>query len=896
MKNKNHKAKSEYRIISSKLEQYRAITSNPSLIINTIFSALRANDLAAAKLLFKLLPNYKELIPSDKLWDFVYLLVKEDVNHGTVKFILDNINKDIVGELSSKKTTLLDGAVCYGAMKNAQLLLDNGANKIINNTDAAGNTVLIKAIKMNNAPMAELLLKYKAHANSSQGGYSALAHAMLQQNDKIKLALIKAGAKDTKENIARIKEIVASGALKIVSEKLKPIKFEEYEKLYCEGVANCYKGVFAADNRGNINFLNEAITKIKKSIQLQIEQNQLNVPNLQILFDLSNIVVSDKNEALTDFIIEIATKCDLHTILCQVHNNLNSKKILIGDVFAALSHAEQAKIALDKIAPGSIPESALLELSHNVHFNFGTVLIPIDPHKAVEHFIKALGYNKGDRTTIVYLHELYSALGQRDKASEVLKLVKNQNDSDLLSMHSTLTSKKLTKNEIDVISNTYNFDPRFGKAKSPENLQGISDNIKVEKLVANKEFESAVKYCSQKLENTDIYTFFENNEQLALYLTKLLKVYISFNAFDKGSQHLEKLYEQFPILKNHTHPALKYLEFVILQGAGKAEEADKILAFLNSKIEFGEELNRYASHANKLTFYHAIEKHDFTKAKLYIPYLGDNVNKEAVAKLLSTLEITKNQSSGVEEIESAKSEQEYRKDEPDAHEAELSDINLLVENITEDTASDLKKFDPKLIHQYFQRQKQNLIKQQYELVNNRDEVVSWSYLGSEYSSNDQGVYAVIGKQDFYATIDSKVEDKLDKDQLKQFTSAIKKGLVSKLENSVGIKFIPGKLVELKINDDLRLYTKEICKNIDENADNVSSNKKYLIVFTQKGNHDKVAKAANDCKLEVIESSDLGKESDNLANPATSNTVFDNKEDDGGYYDKECDVAIIGDGD
>ena len=59
----------------------------------------------------------------------------------------------------------------------------------------------------------------------------------------------------------------------------------------------------------------------------------------------------------------------------------------------------------------------------------------------------------------------------------------------------------------------------------------------------------------------------------------------------------------------------------------------------------------------------------------------------------------------------------------------------------------------------------------------------------------------------------------------------------------GVKFLENRIVELKINEDLRLYNKKIYKNPDG---------EYLIIFDHKGNHEKVQKAQNKGFIKIIE--------------------------------------------
>ncbi|WP_341756818.1 MULTISPECIES: hypothetical protein [unclassified Candidatus Tisiphia] len=155
----------------------------------------------------------------------------------------------------------------------------------------------------------------------------------------------------------------------------------------------------------------------------------------------------------------------------------------------------------------------------------------------------------------------------------------------------------------------------------------------------------------------------------------------------------------------------------------------------------------------------------------------------------------------------------------------------------------IANLDPKAIHAYFQQQKQALLKKSVDTAV-KEQPSIWCIGKDIYTSNQQDVYSIEGKPNFYAKIDQNLLNKLDHQLLKQFENALSKGLIDKDHKSNGIKIIPNKLIELKTPEDYRLYTYQIYKN---------SQGKYLIYFNKQGDHNDIKKAVRSSKgLEIIE--------------------------------------------
>lgn len=75
----------------------------------------------------------------------------------------------------------------------------------------------------------------------------------------------------------------------------------------------------------------------------------------------------------------------------------------------------------------------------------------------------------------------------------------------------------------------------------------------------------------------------------------------------------------------------------------------------------------------------------------------------------------------------------------------------------------------------------------------------------------------------------------DKFDQKIWHTALEKGFTTRAKGTNGVKYLDKKILELKINDDARLYTKIVHKNNQGN---------YLAVFDKEANHKEIKKILN----------------------------------------------------
>lgn len=198
----------------------------------------------------------------------------------------------------------------------------------------------------------------------------------------------------------------------------------------------------------------------------------------------------------------------------------------------------------------------------------------------------------------------------------------------------------------------------------------------------------------------------------------------------------------------------------------------------------------------------------------------------------------------------------------------------------------LLNLTPKEIHEYFQQKKQACLEKDILKCHSQGGPELWHIdKHTTYNSDTSNhFFPINGKEGFYAAIGNKVLKKIDHTLLSQFVSALEKGEITKNTHNNGIKFIAHKLIEVKINDDMRLYTDTIYKN---------ENGKYIIVFNKLGNHLDVSKAAQNSKLKVLKTSSTNQfffATDENADE--QNFVQDLKEDNN---ELDSDIELSGEG-
>lgn len=154
----------------------------------------------------------------------------------------------------------------------------------------------------------------------------------------------------------------------------------------------------------------------------------------------------------------------------------------------------------------------------------------------------------------------------------------------------------------------------------------------------------------------------------------------------------------------------------------------------------------------------------------------------------------------------------------------------------------LDLLDPKIIHEFFNRKK----KIEIHYRDNEEHEEYWNFnQNNVIKSTQDNVYKVsYFNKNIYVTIDKQLFSSLECVHQEAFTRAINNGFVTQSKGKNGIKIINGKLIELKINQDIRLITKNIWTN---------DHKSQLIVFEERKSHQEIKKILSETKIIQITS-------------------------------------------
>jgi Ankyrin repeats (3 copies) len=489
----------------------RSEGSNPDILSRYLTYSLTANDLQAVKLILQQSQGPKKIMSKEELYYILGILVKDDNYNKIIEFVLKQIDPTVAAHRGGEiHATLLDETIYYKAVKNAKLLLDNGAKVNISNIDDEGNTPMSKAIIAGDPAMVQLLLEYKPDLKIKPHGLSYVQRAIIHKNDEIKLLLMKAGApKLNIKETTNLKKLLENGAIKVDPNAIPQFSIDEKSKLYYEGMANFIKAVYGPKN--NINFFKEAVTKIKTSIELQIKTSSFDSNRLKTLADIYTIFKSKQSEELMQFVIDIAEQWKLIHILVPFYNTLIIENNSTGKTMIALKYGNLAIEKLQMFAHNksgiAIPEDVVKLLAHHTYYNLGLVLKHIDRPKAKESFIKAHSYNPGDQDTLSEIFEICLILNDHEEAFTYMNQIADPDYKDLAIINATMESTILSKEDIDILLNKYNFFARFSNgdqllnSSNNDALHDLYTNIRINKLIANKGYEEAINYCTYFLDH-----------------------------------------------------------------------------------------------------------------------------------------------------------------------------------------------------------------------------------------------------------------------------------------------------------------------------------------------------------------------------------------------------------
>ncbi|MCC8399289.1 MAG: hypothetical protein LN563_01750 [Rickettsia endosymbiont of Platyusa sonomae] len=626
-------------------------------------------------------------------------------------------------------------------------------------------------------------------------------------------------------------------------------------------MADFYKAVLSEKN--NEEYFVSAINVIKSFIGQLAEPSEKMpyiINSLETLVRLYKHYQYQDSAELQKYLIDKATPFGLYNILTGLYNIMCVEYLEVADDNNAIKYAEYANnylIKSSKKLPGETYKKSL----YDILFNLGLAWKHSDIAESLKYFAQAEKLTPDDQEAIIEQLNHYINNDDINNAAKQIAKIKDSAIRELYQImlnivgsapnFSILTAlenhaKTLTDTALQNLS-TIMLQFASKQDTSLAELLGtffqnntlkdqrayltIYKEIWIKFFLQNKEFNKAIECCNEITICTKEFT-------IPIKLFKILKICKEAELWQEGLEFINQQYKQYPeILGHHTFPLLKYLEFIFYKQNGLEEQSEPCLQFLKENASLGDRSALLLSSAQDFAFYIAVEKEDFNTALCYLNN-ATSLDSSTIAKikilssLLTRLQEEQEQAPLVQPAETAEENNIVSIDlikDPD-------ELNEFITNLT-----------PRSIHAYFQYQKQDLLKKSLDTAT-KEQPATWNTGKDTYVSNQQDIYSVEDKPNFYVMIDRKLTEKMDSQLLEKFKNALLKGLIDKDHKSNGIKIIPNILIELKITGDERLYTYEIYKNPQG---------KYLIYFNKQGNHNDVKKATQLSKgLKIIETDEI----------------------------------------
>jgi|GEM_PF-4581408 len=333
-------------------------------------------------------------------------------------------------------------------------------------------------------------------------------------------------------------------------------------------------------------------------------------------------------------------------------------------------------------------------------------------------------------------------------------------------------------------------------------------------------------------------------------ITGILQAFVACGRAGDGLKYLADLHLKFPSLVKSSFPPLKYASFLLYENSQHYREATIILDAINGLQGKTRDISIVLDLANRTRFYTEMQRGNFDAAEVCLK--RTSLNQITHKNLLESLKLKAHEASAAAVAAAAPSPEDVSDDalnnatiesilgndpsQPDLGAPSVAAAASVDEEIT------IESIDPKKIHAYFQQQKALLAKTKFTDMPTHDKHnTSWTIPGgAKYNSQQKGVYKLKGREHFYVNMN---ELSIDRHHMESFLNAIEaKGLVSKQQGAIGVKFFKG-FVEVKVNADIRVWGTKVYVN-DEGE--------YLIIIGGYGNHAAAARAArSSLKVEKV---------------------------------------------
>ncbi|WP_425361542.1 ankyrin repeat domain-containing protein [Candidatus Tisiphia endosymbiont of Ceraclea dissimilis] len=849
--------------ITTTKEELDFYKSDKAFLNQAFRNSIIAQDFTALELLFKL-TNLKSClkISSKELFYELVPLVEDDNNVNIIELIINEFKVDLREQKdSAAKATLLDQAAIYGSEKIVSFLLSKGFNP--NNQDFQGQTSVHRAIIANSLPTVITLIKAKADLNVQDNQkFASLYFARLLEYTPIVNELKAAGAELIAPSgkfynyVAFAKEVLKNKG-KVTAKLVEPQPEEDKILGFYKGMADFYKAILSEKNNekyfvGAIDGIKSFLEQLAKpSEKMSSDEMPYVINSLETLIRLYKHYQYQESAELQKYIIDKATTLELSTILTVLYNIMCIECLGVADDNNTIKYAEYAHNYLIKSFK-KLPAGTYNESLYEILFNLGLAWKHSDIAKSLEYFSQAEKLTPDDQGAIMEQLNHYINNGDIYNISRQIAKIK---DSAIRELYQIM---------LNIVGSAPNFSiltalENHAKTLTDPALQNLStimlqfaskqdaslaelgtffqnNTHQNDYLAIYKEFNKAIECCNE------ITICCTKELNIPIKLFKILKICKEAGLWQEGLEFINQQYKQYPeILGHHTFPLLKYLEFIFYKQNGLEEKSEPCLQFLKENASLGDRSALLLSSAQDFAFYIAVEKEDFNTAMCYLNN-ATSLDSSTIAKIkiLSSLLARLQKEQEQVPLPLAQAATIETTEENNIVSIDLMDTDELNEFIANLT--------PRSIHAYFQYQKKALLKKSLDTTATKEQPANWNTGKDTYVSNQQDIYSVEDKPNFYVMVDRKLKEKMDTQLLENFNNALLKGLIDKDHKSNGIKIIPNILIELKITGDERLYTYEIYKNPQG---------KYLIYFNKQGNHNDVKNAVKLSKgLKIIETDEI----------------------------------------
>lgn len=328
--------------------------------------------------------------------------------------------------------------------------------------------------------------------------------------------------------------------------------------------------------------------------------------------------------------------------------------------------------------------------------------------------------------------------------------------------------------------------------------------------------------CGKKLFDNTIKNNKDQLSMISVSIFKMLRDYLECEVYDEALVFLEQ-YINHPSLKlGHNFYFLSFAAIIYFIN-GFPEKAEKLLAELE-KSNFNRQTLAtlyitfaLASLNEQRTNYKATQ--EILKIAIRIDPTNDEI--EVYQALIHAIDGDQNALESLSE-----------KFDTDL----LNNIALTYDLFKKQSSAEEESsfFDPVKVHEFFQAKKKEYLSEVADHLCPplpRAKAV-WQINDVKYDEENPKVINLNSKfyPDFYAVISPKID--LDEKTLNRFQIALSKGLCKRRLEQNGIKFLQNSVIELKIDDDIRVHTSTVYRNADG---------KTLIIFDQVGNHQSIQK-------------------------------------------------------